>query len=265
MPDSTSEDRREHIGAEESPIQINRFQKLEHQLATIWGGNSGKKKLLFAGSEIKFQPSSGMESVFIIERSEKSSHLIFFEEEIILRCIGEGDNTNQKERILPFTKDGSVRKRPVVSGEQLILQFGSNRKMLPGIVEVIQVSENALHDWIKPLVPKNLLNVAQNIVFLCFLMSNGILEQMKSFGQPVIDKLLIKERNSIGEQLLLAFLMSDETLDQVKNFDISDMKNFLTSCSLDIILAELESVKEDLSPELQDSYLQWKILTLIRP
>ena len=86
-------------------------------------------------------------------------------------------------------------------------------------------------------------------------MSNGILEQMKRFGQPVIDKILITERNSIGKQLLLAFLKSDETLDQVKNFDISDMKNFLTSCSLDIILAELESVKEDLSPELQDSYL----------
>jgi hypothetical protein len=57
MPDSTSEER-EHIGGEEIPIQINRFQQLEHQLATIWGGNSGKQKLLFAGAEIKFQPSN---------------------------------------------------------------------------------------------------------------------------------------------------------------------------------------------------------------
>jgi hypothetical protein len=170
----------------------------------------------------------------------------------------KGDNANQKARIFPTTKDGSARKRPVVSGEQLLLQFGSNIKMLPGIVEVIQVSDNALHDWIKPLVPKKLLNVAQNIVFLGFLMSNGILEQMKSFGQPIIDKLLITERNFIEKQLLLAFLMSDDTLDQVKNFDISDMKNFLTSGSLDIIFSELESVKADLSPELQDSYLQWK-------
>jgi hypothetical protein len=71
--------------------------------------------------------------------------------------------------------------------------------MLPGIVEVIQISENALHYWIKPLVPKHLLNVAYNIVFLCFLMRNGILEQMKRFGHPFIDKLLITERISIGK------------------------------------------------------------------
>jgi hypothetical protein len=94
MPDSTSGDRREHIGAKEIPIQINWFQQLEHHLATILGGNLGKQKLLFTGSEIKFQPSFGMESVFIIESFEKSSHLISFEEEIILRCIGKGDNTN---------------------------------------------------------------------------------------------------------------------------------------------------------------------------
>jgi hypothetical protein len=52
--------------------------------------------------------------------------------------------------------------------------------------------------------------------------------------------------------------MSNETLDQVKKIDIYDMNNFLTSSILDINLAELESVKQDLSPELQDSYLQWK-------
>jgi hypothetical protein len=52
--------------------------------------------------------------------------------------------------------------------------------------------------------------------------------------------------------------MSNETLDQVKRINIYNMKNFLTSGSLDIILAELESMKEDLSPKLQDSYLQWQ-------
>ena len=52
--------------------------------------------------------------------------------------------------------------------------------------------------------------------------------------------------------------MSDHTLDQVKNLDFSDMNNFITCGSLDNILAELESVKLDLSPELQELYLQWK-------
>ena len=89
-------------------------------------------------------------------------------------------------------------------------------------------------------------------------MSNGILEQTKSFGQPIIDKLLITEGNCIEKEFLLAFLMSDHTLDQVKNLDVSDMKNFFTCGSLDNILAELESVKPDLSPELQELYMQWK-------
>ena len=74
-------------------------------------------------------------------------------------------------------------------------------------------------------------------------MSNGILEQTKSFGQPIIDKRLITERNSIEKQFLLDFLMSDHTLDQVKNLDVSDMKNIFACGSLDNILAELESVK----------------------
>ena len=90
-------------------------------------------------------------------------------------------------------------------------------------------------------------------------MSIGNLEQMKRFGQPIIDKLLITERNSIEKQFLLDFLMSDHTLDQVKNLDVSDMKNFFTCGSLDNILAELESVKPYLSPKLQELYLQWKI------
>ena len=58
------------------------------------------------------------------------------------------------------------------------------------IVEVVQVLDNALHDWIKSIVPKKLGNIAHNIVFLGFLMSNGILEQPKSFGQAIKEKLL---------------------------------------------------------------------------
>ena len=76
---------------------LRKFQQLEHQLATIWGGNSGKQKLVFAGAEIKFQHSTGMESEFIIEKSEKSGHLIMFEEEIILKPIVEGDNADQMD------------------------------------------------------------------------------------------------------------------------------------------------------------------------
>ena len=52
--------------------------------------------------------------------------------------------------------------------------------------------------------------------------------------------------------------MSDHTLDQVKNLDVSNMNNFFTCGSLDNILAELESVKLELSPELQELYLQWQ-------
>lgn len=122
-----------------------------------------------------------MELGFIIERSANSAHPILFEEEIMLRCTSEGDNTNQKAGIFPFRKTESVKKCPVVSGEQLLLQFEKNMKMLTRIVEVIQVSDNSLHDWIKPLVHNQLLNIAQNIVFLGFLVSNGILEQKKSF------------------------------------------------------------------------------------
>ena len=47
---------------------------------------------------------------------EKSAHLLLFEEEIMLRGRGEGDNTNQKANILPIGKDGSVKKCPVLSG-----------------------------------------------------------------------------------------------------------------------------------------------------
>jgi hypothetical protein len=112
MPNSTSGDRREYIGAEELPIQINWFHQLEHHLATIWGGNLSKKKLLFAGSEIKFQPSFGMESVFIIERYEKSSHLISFEEDIILSYIGEGDNTTHKVRNFAYYKIWICKEMP---------------------------------------------------------------------------------------------------------------------------------------------------------
>ena len=155
-----------------------------------------------------------MESGFIILKYRKPNNLVFFEEEIILRCTSEGDNTKQKVRIFPITKDGCFllqKKRPVLSNEQVLLQFGSSKKILPMIVEVVQLSYNALHDWIKSIVPKKLGNIAHNIVFLGFLMSNGILEQMKSFDQPIIDKILITERNSIEKKLLLDFLMSDHT------------------------------------------------------
>ena len=47
---------------------------------------------------------------------EKSAHLLLFEEEIMLRGRGEGDNANQKANILPIGKDGSVKKWPVLSG-----------------------------------------------------------------------------------------------------------------------------------------------------
>ena len=158
-----------------------------------------------ASAEVKFHPTTGMELGFIIEKSGKWANLVFFEEEIILRCTSEGDNTKRKVRIFPITKDGYIKKRLVVLDEQVLLQFGSNIKILPVIVEVVQVLDNALHDWIKSIVPKKIGNVAHNIVFLGFLMRNGILEKTKSFGQPIIDKYLIMERNSIEKQFLLAF------------------------------------------------------------
>ena len=64
-------------------------------------------KLLFAGAEVKFHPAVGMESGFIIVKFGKLTNLVFFEEEIILRCTSEGDNAEQKVRIFPTTKDGS--------------------------------------------------------------------------------------------------------------------------------------------------------------
>ena len=102
-------------------------------------------------------------------------------------------------------------------------------------------------------------------------MSNGILEQLKSFGQAIKEKLLMQELNAenlqqkpkstegyfITKRLLLPFLMSDDNFDQVKNFNISDMKEFLTFGSLDVILDEIESGKADLSPALKESYMQW--------
>ena len=45
---------REHVAAQEIPVQINRFAHLEDQLTTIWGGNSSEKTLLFPRREIKF-------------------------------------------------------------------------------------------------------------------------------------------------------------------------------------------------------------------
>ena len=45
---------REHVAAQEIPVQIAQFAHLEDQLTTIWGGNSGKQKLLFPSAEIKF-------------------------------------------------------------------------------------------------------------------------------------------------------------------------------------------------------------------
>ena len=99
-------------------------------------------KLLFAGAEVKFHLATGMESGFNIVKYRKSAKLVFFEEEIILRCTSEGDNTKQKVRIFPITKYGSFllqKKRPVLSNEQVLLQFGSKKNILPVIFEVIQV------------------------------------------------------------------------------------------------------------------------------
>ena len=87
-------------------------------------------KLLFAGVEVKFHPIAGMESRFMIVKSEKPTNLVFFEN-IILRCTSEGDNTKQKIRIFPITKDGSFllqKKHPVLSNEQVLFQFGSSKK-----------------------------------------------------------------------------------------------------------------------------------------
>ena len=83
---------------------------------TIWGGNSGKHKLLFPAAEIKFHTMNEAQLRFIIEVLEKYAHLLLFEEEIMLRGRGEGDNTNQKANILPIGKDGSVKKCPVLFG-----------------------------------------------------------------------------------------------------------------------------------------------------
>ena len=85
---------------------------------------------------------------FIIEIG-KSAHPILFEEEIMLRGTGECDITNQKAKIFPIGKDGSVKRRPVLSGEQVTLQVGNSRK-LSGVIKVIQISDNAPHEWIKP-------------------------------------------------------------------------------------------------------------------
>ena len=77
-------------------------------------------KLLFAGAEVKFHPAARMESGFIIVKTGKLANLVFFEEEIILRCTSEGDNTKQKVRIFPITKYGSYllqKKCPVLSNE----------------------------------------------------------------------------------------------------------------------------------------------------
>ena len=86
----------------------------------------------YSGVEVKFDLAAGMESGFIIVKSEKSANLVFFEEEIILRCTSEGDNRKQKVRIFPITKYGSFllqKKRPVLSNEQVLLQFGSSKQI----------------------------------------------------------------------------------------------------------------------------------------
>ena len=98
-------------------------------------------KLLFVGVEVKFHPAAGMVSGFIIVKYEKLDNLVFFEEETILRCTSEGENTKQKVSIFPITKYGSCllqKKRPMLSNEQVLLQFGSSKKILPMIVEVVQ-------------------------------------------------------------------------------------------------------------------------------
>jgi len=159
LTDSESEEKGQNI-----PIKISPFQHLERQLATILGG-----KLLFAGSKIKFQQSNGVDLFFIVESSRKPAHQIMFEEKIMLRCADEVGRTN--------------------SSKQLMLQLGSKTNS-KGILEVMEVSDDALREWVKSFVPEKLLNLAQNLVFLGFLMSNGVLEQMA---------FLNTKRNSIGK------------------------------------------------------------------
>ena len=77
-------------------------------MTTIWGGNSGKQKLLFPGAEIKFRTMNEAQLRFIVEIG-KSAHPILFEEEIMLRGTGECDITSQKAKIFPIGKDGSVK------------------------------------------------------------------------------------------------------------------------------------------------------------
>ena len=99
-------------------------------------------KIIFVGAEVKFHPVIGMELGFIIVKYEKWAYLVFFEEEIILRCTSEGDNTKQKVRIFPITKYGSFllrKKHPMLSNEYVLIQFESSKKIFLVIVEVIHV------------------------------------------------------------------------------------------------------------------------------
>ena len=118
-------------------------------------------KLLFASAKVKFHPVVRMESGFIIVKFEKSANLVFFEEEIILRCTSESDNTKQKVRIFPITKETPCAIKWAGSSS-----IWKQQKNITSDCWSCPSLNNALHNWIKPIVFKKLLYLAQNIVFL---------------------------------------------------------------------------------------------------
>ncbi|GLJ12791.1 hypothetical protein SUGI_0197900 [Cryptomeria japonica] len=238
------------IACNECPPKLGRFDQLERQLASIWGLHPDEQKLLFTGTEFTFKQRNGEgDLIFVIE---KSGNPIMFGRDIVLRYKGE-DNKTTNAKILSAMQEASWKEFPVMSGIPVLLRFESKWKSNEGIIEVSQTLDGVLHDWIKPSVPKELLNLEKNIVFLGSLMTNSMSNE---FCQLLIDRLLQMERDSIEKNLLLAYVMSDEELDQLKSFSTSDMRRFLTAGSLEVIHQLLDSIEVDLSPESLVSYMQ---------
>eukprot|EP01018_Ginkgo_biloba_P007841 Gb_06198 [translate_table: standard] len=254
LSDSASAEREDDNAIQKIHSNLNGFEQLQQYLDTIWDGNPGEHKLLFVGSEIKFLHKNWINYNCIIERPVKSSAPISYGEELFLEHT-VGDSKVEKVTFIPLSKDSSAKKGLVLSGKQLILQCRNPRKSLEGVIETCNVPNHLLREWLEPLVPKKLLKLAINIVFLAFLTSNGILQLMKSFGDALKVKLLATEREFIEKQLLLAFLLSDDDLDQVKSLNANDLEKFLTNASLDVIISEIESVKPEISPDLLDLYI----------
>ncbi|GLJ12793.1 hypothetical protein SUGI_0197940 [Cryptomeria japonica] len=246
---------RQSIADDKYPTEPSRFEHLQCQLATIWDLNPDKQRVLFTGTEFTFKQKNDEKCVtFVIE---KSGNPLVFGREIVLRYKGE-DHKTENAKFLPIDQDASGKEFPVVSGVPVLLRFLSKKSPNEGIIELSQTLDGVLRDWIRPSVPKELLSLEQNIVFLGSLMANGMLNERKKFGRPLRDKLLQLKRDSIEKDLLLAFLMSNEDLDKLKSFSTTDMKKFLTAGSLHVIAHLLDSVEVKLSTESLESYLQWK-------